>query len=148
MSASETMLAAVAGIENMLDLTGAIITNPERVGPRVSTAEVLALALATEGLWALAIENALLLKVLQDTVPMPPPALAKRINARGRDGREDPRRNPIPQAEGSTRCKQQLKPPFRPAQSWSRARRIFPTPRANWCPSRRSSRPTSSKMKP
>jgi hypothetical protein len=81
MSASETMLAAVAGIENMLDLTGAIITNPERVGPRVSTAEVLALALATEGLWALAIENALLLKVLQDTVPMPPPALAKRINA-------------------------------------------------------------------
>ncbi|RWB50802.1 hypothetical protein [Mesorhizobium sp.] len=60
---SETLLAAVARLD-MLDLTSRIITNPERNAPRASVAEVYALARATEGLWAVAIEAKLLVSAL------------------------------------------------------------------------------------
>ncbi|RWG12257.1 MAG: hypothetical protein EOQ55_27280 [Mesorhizobium sp.] len=60
---SETLLAAVARLD-MLELTSRIITNPERNAPRASVAEVYALARATEGLWAVAIEASLLVSLL------------------------------------------------------------------------------------
>ncbi|RWE78518.1 MAG: hypothetical protein EOS63_17330 [Mesorhizobium sp.] len=66
MPASEAILAAVARLD-MLELTSRIITNPERNAPRASVAEIYALARATEGLWAVAIEAKLLLSTLDQT---------------------------------------------------------------------------------
>lgn len=63
MPPSEAILAAVARLD-MLELTSRIITNPERNAPRASVAEVYALARATEGLWAVAIEAQLLVSAL------------------------------------------------------------------------------------
>lgn len=63
MPASEAMLAAVAKLD-MLELTSRIVTNPERNAPRATAAEVYALARATEGLWAVAIETSLLISAL------------------------------------------------------------------------------------
>jgi hypothetical protein len=60
---SDAILAAVARLD-MLELTSRIITNPERNAPRASVAEIYALARATEGLWAVAIEAHLLVSAL------------------------------------------------------------------------------------
>jgi len=60
---SEAILAAVARLD-MLELTSRIIMNPERNAPRASVAEIYALARATEGLWAVAIEAKLLVSAL------------------------------------------------------------------------------------
>lgn len=59
MPASEALLAAVAKLD-MIELCGRIISNPERNAPRATVAEVYALAKATEGLWAIALEADLL----------------------------------------------------------------------------------------
>lgn len=66
MEASEAILAAVAKLD-MLELTSRIIINPERYAPRASVAEIYALARATEGLWAVAIEAKLLVSALDQT---------------------------------------------------------------------------------
>ena len=63
MPASEAVLAAVAKLD-MLELTSRIITNPERNAPRASVAEIYALARASEGQWAVAIEAHLLTSAL------------------------------------------------------------------------------------
>ncbi|MER9851790.1 hypothetical protein NKJ55_31720 [Mesorhizobium sp. M0106] len=63
MPASEALLAAVAKLD-MIDLCGRIVADPERNGVRATTAEVLALAMATEGLWAIALETRLLISAL------------------------------------------------------------------------------------
>jgi hypothetical protein len=48
----------------MIELCGRIVSNPERNAPRATAAEVYALAKATEGLWAIAIEASLLISAL------------------------------------------------------------------------------------
>ncbi|CAN7164348.1 hypothetical protein LJR234_000326 [Mesorhizobium amorphae] len=63
MPASEALLAAVAKLD-MIELCGRILSNPERNAPRATAAEVYALARATEGLWAVAIETKLLVSAL------------------------------------------------------------------------------------
>lgn len=60
---SEVLLAAVARA-NMIDLVGRILSNPARNAVRVSTAETVALAKATDGLWGIAIEAHVLLTAL------------------------------------------------------------------------------------
>ncbi|UVK45348.1 hypothetical protein BPNPMPFG_000875 [Mesorhizobium sp. AR07] len=67
MPASEALLAAVSRLD-MIELCSRIITNPERNAPRATVAEVYALAKATEGLWAIALETHILLAALE-TVP-------------------------------------------------------------------------------
>ncbi|MER8439583.1 hypothetical protein NKH36_16430 [Mesorhizobium sp. M1312] len=64
MPASEALLAAVAKLD-MIELCGRIISNPERNAPRATAAEVFALAKATEGLWAIALEASLLVSALE-----------------------------------------------------------------------------------
>ncbi|RUY12616.1 hypothetical protein EOA25_02870 [Mesorhizobium sp. M2A.F.Ca.ET.040.01.1.1] len=68
MAISRAILAAVARLD-MLELTSRIITNPERNAPRASVAEIYALARATEGLWAVAIEAHLLVAALEMSMP-------------------------------------------------------------------------------
>jgi hypothetical protein len=63
MPASEALLAAVSRLD-MIELCGRIISNPERNAPRATVAEIFALAKATEGLWAVAIEAKLLLSAM------------------------------------------------------------------------------------
>ncbi|MER8964466.1 hypothetical protein NKI25_01880 [Mesorhizobium sp. M0808] len=66
MSASEALKAAVAKLD-MIDLCGRIVADPD--GVRATTAEVLALAMATEGLWAIALEASLLVSALERSMP-------------------------------------------------------------------------------
>ncbi|TPJ83870.1 hypothetical protein FJ422_16490 [Mesorhizobium sp. B2-6-3] len=68
MPASEALLAAVAKLD-MIELSGRIIANPDRNAPRASVAEVFALAKATEGLWAIALEAILLVNALEGAMP-------------------------------------------------------------------------------
>ncbi|MER8765854.1 hypothetical protein [Mesorhizobium sp. M0968] len=68
MPASEALKAAVAKLD-MIDLCGRIVADPERNAVRATTAEVLALAMATEGLWAIALEASLLVSALERTMP-------------------------------------------------------------------------------
>lgn len=63
MPASKALLAAVAQID-MIELCRRIVCNPERNAPRATVAEVFALAKATEGLWAIALEASLLVGAL------------------------------------------------------------------------------------
>ncbi|MES0034728.1 hypothetical protein NKJ74_05515 [Mesorhizobium sp. M0046] len=63
MPASEALKAAIAKLD-MIDLCGRIVADPVRNAPRATTAEVLALAMATEGLWAIAIEADLLARAV------------------------------------------------------------------------------------
>lgn len=63
MPASEALLAAVSRLD-MIELCGRIVSNPERNAPRATAAEVYALAKATEGLWAIALEASLLISAL------------------------------------------------------------------------------------
>ncbi|RUU24989.1 hypothetical protein EOD08_23970, partial [Mesorhizobium sp. M6A.T.Ca.TU.002.02.2.1] len=64
MPAREALLAAVAKLD-MIELCGRIVSNPERNAPRATAAEVFALAKATEGLWAIALEASLLVSALE-----------------------------------------------------------------------------------
>ncbi|SDA39409.1 hypothetical protein [Mesorhizobium qingshengii] len=64
MPASEALLAAVSRLD-MIELCSRIIMNPERNAPRATVAEVFALAKATEGLWAIALEARLLVSALE-----------------------------------------------------------------------------------
>lgn len=68
MPPSEAIRAAVDRLD-MLELTSRIITNPERNAPRASIAEIYALAWATEGLWAIALEASLLVAALEMAMP-------------------------------------------------------------------------------
>lgn len=68
MPASEALLASVAKLD-MIDLCGRIVADPARNAPRATTAEVLALAMATEGLWAIALEASLLVSALERSMP-------------------------------------------------------------------------------
>ncbi|TIX83709.1 MAG: hypothetical protein E5V21_06290 [Mesorhizobium sp.] len=63
MPANDALLAAVAKLD-MIELCGRIISNPERNAPRATVAEVYALAKATEGLWAIALEADLLARAV------------------------------------------------------------------------------------
>ncbi|RRH98053.1 hypothetical protein EH240_19850 [Mesorhizobium tamadayense] len=67
-AASEALLAAVAKLD-MIDLCGRIVSNPERNAPRASVAEIYALAKATEGLWAVALEANFLVNALEMLMP-------------------------------------------------------------------------------
>ena len=64
MQASDALLSAVAQV-NMLDLSGRVISNPERNALSVTAAEVLALAMAMEGLWAITLEADLLVRAIR-----------------------------------------------------------------------------------
>ncbi|RWE55177.1 MAG: hypothetical protein EOS24_23775 [Mesorhizobium sp.] len=68
MPANDALLAAVAKLD-MIDLCGRIVADPERNAVRATTAEILALAMATEGLWAIALEASLLVSALERTMP-------------------------------------------------------------------------------
>lgn len=68
MPASKALLAAVSRLD-MIELCSRIITNPERNAPRATVAEVFALAKATEGLWAIALEATLLVNALERAMP-------------------------------------------------------------------------------
>lgn len=79
MAASKALLAAVSRLD-MIELCGRIVSNPERNAPRATAAEVYALAKATEGLWAVAIEAKLLVSALdQSMVVDPRPDHAQKI---------------------------------------------------------------------
>lgn len=63
MPASEALLAAVSQID-MIELCSRIVTNPDRNAPKATVAEIYALARATEGLWAIALDAKLLISAL------------------------------------------------------------------------------------
>jgi hypothetical protein len=63
MPANETLLAAVSRLD-MIELCSRMITNPERNAPKATVAEIYALAKATEGLWAIALDAKLLIGAL------------------------------------------------------------------------------------
>ncbi|MBZ9678922.1 hypothetical protein [Mesorhizobium sp. ES1-1] len=63
MPASEAIRAAVSQID-MIELCSRIVTNPERNAPKATVAEIYALARATEGLWAIALDAKLLISAL------------------------------------------------------------------------------------
>ena len=61
---SAPKLVAAAGVVDVMDAAGRIISHPSRYAPAATAAEVLALAWAAEGLNAIVIEAELLVRAL------------------------------------------------------------------------------------
>jgi len=62
---SAPKLVAAAGVVDVMDAAGRIISHPSRYAPAATAAEVLALAWAAEGLNAIVIEAELLVRTLK-----------------------------------------------------------------------------------
>ncbi len=58
-------LMEAVGRVDVIDAAGRIIANPYRHGPSAPTADIVALAFATETFWAVAVEAEVLVRALQ-----------------------------------------------------------------------------------